>query len=226
MYLLAPDGRPAAREVITNELCVVGGEIYGSDIYLDGEPVMKFDAHGQISDYPSTRKYASYIELFLKFFKYGENDVQLAAKNFYTNWIREIDEEEYIAERTDIQAREPKMKSESYFQHPLYNLNPAQIRKQGKRIISPDYTNPRYIEIKDKKSMVMRYYNSGKDIELGKEDGGLLYVPEPGKVCLFATTGDVGIFDCDAHVEGLEQDCLDTKSEVDALVSAVSSCQK
>ena len=195
MYLLAPDGRPAAREVIQTEICVVGDEIYSSPIYQGTVQVVKMDDKGNPTD-----KNEAYFDGLTKDFGYNDDNINWAAKNFYTNWIQ-------------------KMKGTSYSVY-------RSTRARGQRIISPDYTNPRYIEIKDKKSMVMRYYNSGKDIELGKEDGGLLYVPEPGKVCLFATTGDVGIFDCDAHVEGLEQDCLDTKSEVDALVSAVSSCQK
>src|SRR3989344_6916425 len=186
-----------------NKLCVVGDEIYGSDVYLNGEPIMKLDS--QPSYYPAFDRYANDVGLFFESFGYNkQNDMRIAAKNFYTNWIQDIDEEEYTAARAELQQKEPKYLSESYLQNPLYNLNPAQIRKQGKRIVAPDYTNPRAITIKGN-SMSINYGSDRKDF--GKEDGGLLYVPESGRVCLFATDGDFG-WDCDpGYPKGVDNDC-------------------
>ena len=64
------------------------------------------------------------------------------------------------------------------------------------------------------------------DIPAGKEDGGLLYVPESGKVCLVATVSsalDISP-DCEPQTDGLEQDCLDTSDEVSALIQNIGLC--
>jgi hypothetical protein len=50
----------------------------------------------------------------------------------------------------------------------------------------------------------------GNDVVTGSdiEDGGLLYVPENGKVCFFPTFGGDPFGNCNADVNGLDGDCL------------------
>ncbi len=192
--LRGPDGRLADVQYVNNDLCVVGGEIYSSDIYLGGgTPVVSINEKGEVD---ITHKI--FFDDLGRAFDYDEENINWAAKNFYTNWIAETD----------------------WTEHPAYRP----IRNGKQRILTPDYTNPRHIIITDKASMSVDYGDGLK--AFGKEDGGLLYVAGEGRVCLMATTGDAGFLDCDAHPEGLEQDCLDTPKEIENIIKAVGSCQR
>ena len=168
---------------IGNELCVVGGEIYGTDIKLGAKPIARIGSTTDSSGKPIKEVEITYPLIFdglVSAFGYDKDNINWAAKNFYTNWIAEAD----------------------WSAHPAYRP----IRKSGNKILAPDYTNPRSITITGSKSMDV-IYSGGKN-SWGKEDGGLLYVAESGKVCFFGTKRDIGI-GCDIEDGLLEQDCFD-----------------
>jgi len=86
--------------------------------------------------------------------------LNLPAHNFYGNWIKEYTET-------------PEKKS-------LVN----EARTRLKRYVTPDYMDFENIVITSKDEMIV-----GAE-KFGKQDGGLLYVPEDGRVCLMGTIGD------------------------------------
>lgn len=49
------------------------------------------------------------------------------------------------------------------------------------------------------------------DKESDREDGGLLYVPEKGRICFFPTFGRDRVWGCNGIKEGLDNDCFDDK---------------
>ena len=203
VYLINPDGIPIPSGTVDNELCVVGGEIYGSDIYLADVPVFNINNKGEVKPTGQFDRYPRESFRFLEAFSYDQKDMKdlrIAAKNFYTNWIADIP-----PPKTD-EVLGQRFKEGTPFIVGLDSPGYTSLRGAGKRIVAPDYTNPRYIEIKDKDSMIMRYYNSGADIELGKEDGGLLYVPSSRSVCFFATFG--GDDCCNADKSGFDNACF------------------
>src|SRR3989344_8306151 len=76
-----------------NKLCVVGDEIYGSDVYLADVPVFNIDDKGEVKTTAQFLKYDQESMRFLEAFSYDQEDLKdlrIAAKNFYTNWIAEI----------------------------------------------------------------------------------------------------------------------------------------
>ncbi len=104
----------------------------------------------------------------------------LVAENFYNNWI--------IEKR--VQVEDPQ-------------LGKAVIEYNNARYFVPDYKDVQMLLISDEENMA---YDG---IPAGKEDGGLLYVPDNGKVCLFPTfDGDAK---CNANENGLDDDCLESE---------------
>ena len=112
-----------------------------------------------------------------------DSELKLAAYNFYTNWIGKIE--------VPIEQ-----------QLPIKQGVPLAVRA-----FTPDYSVPEKIVITSPTAMSIRF-TDGTEMSTGKEDGGLLYVPEKGKVCLFGTkSGDI-LTICDADENGLDNDCL------------------
>jgi hypothetical protein len=63
--------------------------------------------------------------------------------------------------------------------------------------VSPDYTLPAGIVITGKDAMTV------DSKPFGKEDGGLLYVPEIGKVCVLGTFDSLSPLDDEFDVAGI-----------------------
>ena len=94
------------------------------------------------------------------------------------------------------------------------------IFTEKKRLVVPDYTDAPYVLILS---------NDKIDYGLGerdKEDGGLLYVAEKGKVCFIPTVETImpGCND-GGYLAGIEQDCIDEPDEINNLVSNTKSCK-
>ena len=178
---------------MNKELCVVAGEIYGSDVRLSGKSIARIGTTTDSSGKPIKKEveitYPLIFDGLVSAFGYNKDNINWAAKNFYTNWIQGLEGTDLLAYRS--------------------------IRNTRQRILSPDYTNPRSITIIGKDAMEVDYGDGAR--KFGKEDGGLLYVPEEGKVCFFPTIGGGPLSDwsgdCDGHKEGLEQDCFDSKTD-------------
>ena len=113
-----------------------------------------------------------------------DSELKLAAYNFYTNWIGKIE--------VPIEQ-----------QLPVKQGVPLAVRA-----FTPDYSVPEKIVITSPTAMSIRF-TDGTEMSTGKEDGGLLYVPQQGKVCLFATFGVDKKPGCNGLIEGLDNDCFD-----------------
>ena len=124
-------------------------------------------------------------------------DYKNAAYVFYKNWI------------------EPEKKQTGGFGSRLGDADERLPLRQGAVVntkkYSPDYSVPEKIVITSADSMDIRF-KDGTEMSPDKEDGGLLYVPEEGKVCLVATKRDAG-GGCDIEDGLLEQDCFDQKED-------------
>lgn len=188
--LLSKDKIVVDTATVAKELCVVGGGIYGSDITVKnprGEA--KVIASRVYDGTPSIVDVPAFLKFKEHFPIYESLDMHfIAAQNFYTNWIE------------DIPPDATELKSYGTF------------RRAGEKIISQDYTNPTSVEITDDDEMSV-YYGKDKK-EWGKEDNGLLYVPERGKVCWFATFGFDSVYDCNALSKGLDEDCFDDANDM------------
>jgi hypothetical protein len=124
------------------------------------------------------------------FIKLGIAPSQIVAENFYNNWIKD-----------------------------------KVLKEGGKEYIhyhgqwfAPDYSRLSTLTITGAQSMEFVTADD-KKYSTGKEDGGLLYVTEQGKVCVIATDGDVWPGCTSGYEKGLDQDCLDKKNKVDQLIS-------
>ena len=136
-------------------VCVVAGEIYGTDITVKnpkGEAKViasrVYDGSPSIVDVPAFLKFKAHFPSYESLDMYF-----ITAQNFYTNWIQNIP-----PDVTELK---------SY----------ASMRRAGEKIISPDYTNPTMITLTGSSTMQVAYGRSEPN-DWEHEDGGLLYVPE------------------------------------------------
>ncbi len=180
-------------------VCVVAGKIQGNSITVKKEAtgkdvVINIDKKsGADTDNPFAGIDSDFEEFRQSFPDYTDKEqLRFAAQNFYTNWIGDFGEK----------------------------LNYASMRRAGEKIVSNDYTNVKSILIPSSDKIVIGYDTSS--IETDKEDGGLLYVPEKGKVCFLATV-ETKMPGCNdgGYVNGLEQDCIDDEEEINKLKSHI-----
>jgi len=191
--LINPDKQGTHFEVIkNNQLCVVGGKITDDKIRAaDFFEIAQF-RNGKLEVLDSQT-----LKNLKNSLKFDDDELGLAAHNFYVNWIKEIEG------ASNIQ---------------LYYNN---VRKNNKRIVSPDYSELLTLTITDSDSMEFVTFED-KKYSTGKEDGGLLYIPEQGKVCVVATIDDYGgacisRFGKGYNANGIDKHCPDFLKEKKAL---------
>jgi len=190
--LKSPKGIPARLETLPGHVCVVGGTLK-STVLRGFESDTLFIA--SIDNVGKVSRITSDARTYTELedlFGYENEEFAYAARNFYTNWIQDV------PNNPDIYAY---------------------ARREKRRIISPDYTMPNNVNILGD---TMNVLYGVEWVEMDKEDGGLLYVPEKGKVCVFGTVNIKSKIVCSGgYLEGLDNACLDDEEEREFLSANV-----
>ena len=199
VHLRNPQKQIVKTTAIQNlDTCLVGGRL---------EPKTRiFDAEGSYLGIIEDDRTVSQTDPLSDILDQTEGDAAIAAHNFYHNWINT----EWIDNLPidDIAQDDFAQKM-------------IRARAAKKRLLIPDFTIPDGVVITGAKTMKIGSQTPGKD------DGGLLYVPEEGKVCVIPTISDsLDISpDCEFQESALEQDCLDSPAEVNNLISLIGICK-
>jgi len=181
------------------KMCVVAGELRSTDVIFAGNSNSKIatiDSKGKVTQ-------GQYFEGMKEAFSYTDKNVVWPAKHFWANWMVDLGEA----------GDESTLKFTSF----------RPIRKRNVRIAAPDYALVSKLLIgKNKKEMEVFYLSEpDKSVSLKKNDGGLLYVPESGRVCLFGTN-----YAFQANDEGIKDNYLNKEKEEYIFGRTLQECPK
>jgi len=144
-----------------------------------------------------------YFDGMKEAFSYTDKNVVWPAKHFWTNWMVDM----------GVAGDESTLKFTSF----------RPIRKRNVRIAAPDYALVSKLLIGTNKDKMEIFYSiePDKSVSLKKNDGGLLYVPESGRVCLFGTKPWVIVDN-----EGIKDNYLNKEKKEYILGRTLQDCSK